>query len=190
MATRKARKSASHARRSAAARRGQDALALLREDHERVQALFERYERARSGQKESLAATICRELTVHARIEEEIFYPAVREAIDDDDLMNEARVEHDSVRELVRQIESASPADDLYDAKVEVLGEYVKHHVKEEQGEMFRQARAAGLDLVALGERLKARKQELMAGMPSGERMRGERRSAGASVMTHLSGTA
>jgi hypothetical protein len=138
---------------------------MLREDHTRVQAMFDRFENLTGKErKEKLVEQICRELQVHARIEEELFYPAVREAIDDEDLMDEAAVEHASAKDLIGQLESMSSDDELYDAKVTVLGEYIKHHVKEEQGEMFPKARKSGLDLQELGERMKERKQELLDG--------------------------
>ena len=100
-------------------------------------------------------------MTVHATIEEEIFYPAVREAIDDEDLMDEADVEHASAKELIAQLEAANPGDDQYDAKVTVLGEMIDHHVKEEEGEMFSKARKADIDSASLGEELAIRKAEL-----------------------------
>ena len=143
----------------------QDALALLKADHDLVQDLFYRFEKARTDkQKASLAEQICSELTVHAQIEEEIFYPAVREALDEDDLMDEAEVEHASAKDLIAQLGDSDPEDDLFDAKVKVLGEYIKHHVKEEQNEMFPQVRKTKLDLRELGERLQMRKEELMQG--------------------------
>lgn len=190
MARQSGKKAAGRTRRTA--RRSQDALALLREDHAKVDTLLKRFERARGEeQKQSIATTICNELKVHARIEEEIFYPALHGAIEDEDLLHEATVEHQSVKDLVRQIESSSPSEDLYDAKVKVLGEYVKHHVKEEQNEIFKQARRAGLDLAELGERLKARKQELMAEMPERATAAGARRpTRSTSLMDRLAGTA
>ena len=112
--------------------------------------------RARSSQ------TICKELTVDAQLEEEIFYPAVREAIDDDDVMNEAVVEHGSAKELIAEIEKMSPDEDMFDAKVKVLGEFVSHHIREEQNEMFPQVRKTDLDLNALAERMRSRKQQLV----------------------------
>ena len=126
--------------------------------------MFDKFEKARtSKQKEKLAQEICHELTVHALIEEEIFYPACREAIKDDDLMDEATVEHQTAKDLIAQIEHSSPSDEMYDAKVKVLGEYIKHHVKEEQDEMFPKAKKAKLDLADLGEQMRARKEELTA---------------------------
>jgi hemerythrin superfamily protein len=145
-----------------------DAVQLLKDDHRKVTALFDRYERARGNEpKERLARTICEELKVHARVEEEIFYPAVREAIDDDDLMNEAQIEHASAKDLIGQIEGSSPSEENFDALVKVLGEYIKHHVKEEEGDMFKQARQSKLDLAGLGEQMSARKREL-SGKPRG----------------------
>jgi hemerythrin superfamily protein len=146
--------------------RSPDAIKMLKDDHETVAALLKRFEGSRQDSvKGGLAERICSELTVHATIEEEIFYPAVREAIDDDDLMDEAKVEHASLKALIGQIQAARPGSGLFDAKVTVLGEYVKHHVKEEQQEMFPKARKSGLDLQALGERLLQRKQQLQQGM-------------------------
>jgi hemerythrin superfamily protein len=157
------KKSPSKKRSSSAAQR--DALALLRADHQEVQSLFDKFEKTRSDdRKAAIAEQICNELTVHAQIEEEIFYPAAREAIREKDLLDEATVEHQSAKDLIAQIESGKPGDELFEAKVKVLGEYIRHHVKEEQNELFAQVRKTKLDLKALGERLMARKQELMAG--------------------------
>lgn len=147
-----------------------DACDLLDADHRAVKKLFKEYEelsgsRARTAtqRKLELAREICQELTVHAQIEEEIFYPALREAIKDTDLLAEAEVEHQSAKDLIAQIESESEPDEMFDAKVTVLGEYIDHHVKEERNEIFPKARAARkLDLVAMREELAARKEELM----------------------------
>ena len=153
---------------------GNDAIALLTADHKAVKALFKEFEEL-SGeddadeQKAALVEKICDELTVHAQIEEEIFYPAVREAISDDDLMDEADVEHESAKDLIAQLESMTPGDDHYDAKVTVLGEYIDHHVKEEENEMFTKARKADIDSAALGEELAARKAELKAELGIGD---------------------
>lgn len=142
----------------------QDATHLLAEDHRRVEALFEQFEKASGdGRKEKIAREICTELKIHAMIEEEIFYPALRGKISDDDL-DEAYVEHDGAKLLVNEIEAGGPDEDFYDAKVKVLQEQIEHHVKEEekqQGNIFQQARAADLDLEALGARMAARKAEL-----------------------------
>jgi len=140
-----------------------DAIALLKADHRTVEALFEKFENAtRKDQKKKLAEQICTELVIHATLEEEIFYPACQGKIDDD-LTEEAYVEHDGAKMLIAEIAASSPDDDFYDAKVSVLSEEIKHHVKEEEQRdgMFAQAKAAGLDLTELGERLAARKAEL-----------------------------
>ncbi|RZT09095.1 Hemerythrin HHE cation binding domain-containing protein [Duganella sp. CF402] len=142
----------------------QDAITLLTEDHEHVKSLFEQYEelgdRAHVS-KHKLALQICEELTKHATAEEEIFYPAVRAATKDDDMLDEAVVEHASAKDLIAQIISADPGEELFDAKVKVLGELIDHHVKEEEGEMFPKARKAKLDLLALGQAIAARKEEI-----------------------------
>jgi hemerythrin superfamily protein len=141
-----------------------EATALLRADHQKVSKLFAQYEKSRSSnRKASLVAEICLELTVHATVEEEIFYPAVKRALKDKELVPEATVEHASLKALIAQIEGVAPDGEMYDAKVKVLSEYVKHHVKEEQGEMFKKARATSLDMKALGARMAERKAELMA---------------------------
>lgn len=142
-----------------------DAIALLTADHKEVKALFKEYEKlaeADDDSRQELAERICAMLTVHATVEEEIFYPAAQEAIDDADLVDEATVEHASAKDLIAQIQESSPDDELYDAKVKVLGEYIDHHVKEEEGEMFPKAKKAGLDLKMLGEQIAERKEELM----------------------------
>ena len=146
-----------------------DAIELLTNDHAEIGRLFEQYKTLADDTgtgpqgKQSLAEEICSMLTVHATIEEEIFYPAVREAEVDEDLLDEAEVEHASAKDLIGQIQSMSPDDDLYDAKVTVLGEYINHHVEEEEGEMFPKARRAKVDLVGLAEQLTERKQQLMS---------------------------
>ncbi len=157
-----ARKSAP-ARKSAS--RGKDAIALLKADHALVQGMFGQFGKARGDdRKRELAERIRQELKVHTQIEEEIFYPAAREALREADLLDEAEVEHASAQDLISQIESSSPGAELYDAKVTVLGEYVKHHVKEEQNEMFPKLRKTKLDLKELGQRLEERKMQLQAG--------------------------
>jgi hemerythrin superfamily protein len=143
-----------------------DALALLRADHDMVAELVEKYERGKkradNDKKEQMAQQICQELTIHAQIEEEIFYPALREASEEaEEALAEAEVEHGAVKKLVEEIEGSSPDSELFDAQITVLGEYVKHHVKEEQSELFRMAREADIDLKALGRELAARKAEL-----------------------------
>lgn len=160
---------ATPARAPAKAKRQKDACDLLDADHKAVKALFKEYEslsesRSRSTtKKRQLADQICKELTVHATLEEEIFYPAVRKAIKDNDLLNEATVEHASAKDLIAQIKGMDPADELFDAKVTVLGEYIDHHVKEERTEMFPKARASKLDLTSMATQLQQRKDELMA---------------------------
>ena len=150
-----------------------DAIAMLTEDHNKVKALFKQFEKLKEQDDadeeiSDLVAQICAELTIHSTIEEEIFYPAVREAIDDDDLMDEADVEHASAKELIAELETGSPGDDNYNAKVTVLGEYVGHHVKEEEGEMFPQARKA-IDTEAIGAEMASRKSELKVEMGLGD---------------------
>ena len=148
--------------------KGPDAIVMLKDDHKRVSAMFAQYQKLMNNDgsdaaKEKLAGQICGELKVHTTIEEELFYPAARAALNaqGDDLLDEATVEHASAKDLIAQLESASPADDLYDAKVTVLGEYIKHHVKEEQEEMFPKCRKAKMDLRGLGTQMAARKKEL-----------------------------
>ena len=145
-----------------------DAISLLKADHRKVEGLFEQFAKAKdNARKQKLAQEICTELTVHATIEEEIFYPAAREAEVEEDLLDEAEVEHASAKDLIAQIQSMSPDDELYDAKVTVLGEYVDHHVQEEEGEMFPKCRRAKMDLAGLAEQLAERKSELMAEEPA-----------------------
>jgi len=156
-----------------ATRAAKDACDLLDADHRAVKKMFKEYEeltgsRARSAaqKKMDLAHQICHELTVHARIEEEIFYPALRAVMKDTDLLAEAEVEHASVKDLIAQIQEMQEADEMFDARVKVLGEYVDHHVKEEKNEIFPKARSARkLDLMAMREELETRKAELMGEM-------------------------
>ncbi|HSC69040.1 MAG TPA: hemerythrin domain-containing protein [Cellvibrio sp.] len=149
---------------SAKAPKAQEAIALLKADHKAVNLLFEQYESARSStKKKALVSQICTELTVHAQIEEEIFYPQVKAALKDKELIPEATVEHATLKDLIAQIEDVEPDGEMYDAKVKVLSEYVKHHVKEEQNELFPKVKESKLDLYALGEELLQRKQELLA---------------------------
>jgi Hemerythrin HHE cation binding domain len=141
-----------------------DAIALLKQDHRTVEDLFAQFEKASGeGRKQKIAEQICLELSVHARIEEEIFYPACESKVEED-LLKEAYVEHDGAKLLIAQILAGEPSDEFYDAKVTVLQEQIEHHVEEEEKRMeglFSQARKAGLDMDALGEQLTARKQEL-----------------------------
>lgn len=147
-----------------------DACTLLDTDHKAVKKLFKTYEeltqsKARDAAKKrlELAREICQELAVHATIEEEIFYPALREVLKETDVLAEAEVEHAGAKDLIAQIEAMEEADEMFDAKVKVLGEYIDHHVKEERNQIFPKARAArGLDLVAMRDELMARKEALM----------------------------
>jgi len=142
-----------------------DAVALLRADHRKVSALFEQFEKSRSSSKKrELVEQICRELTVHAQVEEEIFYPAVQAALKDKELVPEARVEHQSIKDLIAQVEGVDPSGEEFDAKVKVMSEWVKHHVKEEQNEMFPKVKKTRLDLAELGARIQQRKEELSSG--------------------------
>ncbi len=160
--TKSASKSARKTERAAA--KPVDAIKLLKDDHKEVKGYFDQYEDLEDdGEKQALADKICLALTVHAQIEEEIYYPATREAIDDDDLLDEAEVEHASAKQLIAEIQAMKAGDRLFDAKVTVLGEYIDHHVEEEENEMFPESRDSDLDLKALGAQLAARKAELMA---------------------------
>jgi hemerythrin superfamily protein len=148
-----------------------DAIAVLKADHREVEAWFDDYEDLKDdGKKAALAAKICLALKVHTRIEEEIFYPQARAATKDNDLLDEAKVEHAGAKELIAQIEASSPGDDLYDAKIKVLGEQIKHHVKEEESELFPEVRETKMDLEAIGAKLSARKAELMHEVPKAKR--------------------
>lgn len=155
--------------KSRASQRQNDAIALLKADHREAEKLFEQFEKARDDdRKEMLAKQVCRALTVHALIEEEIFYPAFLAATQDLEIHHEAEVEHEGAKKLIAEIEASGPDDEYFDAKVTVLSEMIKHHVKEEEqpGGMFSEARKADMDLESLGERLAARKAELMDEMP------------------------
>ena len=141
-----------------------DAIALLKADHEVVSQLFAEYEKTRStSNKKALVAEICTTLSVHAQIEEEIFYPAVKTALKDKLLVPEATVEHAGVKDLIAQLQGVEPDGEMYDAKVKVLSEYVKHHVKEEQNEMFPKAKASSINMAELGARMAARKDAVLA---------------------------
>ena len=150
--------------KKAALPKAQDATMLLRADHKLVSGLFAEYEQTNStAKKKKLVAQICKELSVHAQVEEEIFYPAVKQALKDKELIPEAIVEQATMKTLIAQVEGIEPDGEMYDAKIKVLSEYVKHHVKEEHSEMFPKAKASSIDLLALGAQLAARKAELMA---------------------------
>ena len=146
--------------------KAKDAVALLKDDHRTVEDLFAQFEKASGdGRKQKLATQICTELSIHAQIEEEIFYPACEGKVEED-LLKEAYVEHDGAKVLIGEIMAGEPSDEFYDAKVTVLQEQIEHHVEEEEKRLeglFSQARAAGLDMDALGEQLAARKEELKA---------------------------
>lgn len=140
-----------------------DAIALLKQDHRDVETLLEKFEEAEeSGEKQEIAQTICLALTIHAEIEEAVFYPAARKALDDEDLLNEAEVEHTTVKELIAKIEGMRSNAKLFEATVTVLGEYVKHHVKEEENELFPKCEESDMDLEAIGEKLLKKKQSTM----------------------------
>lgn len=154
-----------------------DATHILAADHRAVEALFEEFEKASGTERKAkIADQICTELKIHAQIEEEVFYPALKGKIDDD-LLKEAYVEHDGAKILINEIVAAGPADEFFEAKVTVLSEEIKHHVKEEEKQhdnMFQQARAADVDLDALSESMLARKEELKrqaetSGLPPAE---------------------
>lgn len=160
----------------------QDAIALLTEDHNEVKKLFKKFEKLAENESKSpneekanLVKMICTELTIHTQIEEEIFYPAARGAINDDPIMDEADVEHEAVKELITQLESMTPQDDHYDAKVIVLGEQVEHHIKEEQDEMFPKVKKSRLDIEALGAELLQRKEELQDELDTGKKTTAKR---------------
>jgi hypothetical protein len=160
-----------------------DAVDLLTDDHLQVSALFKRYvklakKKAPAGERRTLAESICAMLKAHTTIEEEIFYPAARRAGIDDDMLDEAKVEHASSKDLIAQIESSDAKDDLYDAKVTVLGEYIQHHVVEEQNEMFPKCRRSGMDLVALRGELETRKQSILPAGADGAAVDGSAASA------------
>ncbi len=154
-----------------------DAVALLKADHRKVEDLFAKFEAAKGdGKKKALAEQICLELTIHTRIEEDVFYPACEGAVEED-LLKEAYVEHDGAKVLIAEIEAGGPDDEFYDAKIKVLSEQIEHHVQEEEQRvegMFAQARKSGLDMDGLGEKMTAEKQQLMAaykanGLPTPE---------------------
>jgi hemerythrin superfamily protein len=149
-----------------------DAVAMLKADHRKVEETFAAFEKARSeDRKRELAMQACLELKVHATIEEEIFYPACRERVEED-LLDEAYVEHDSAKLMINEIEASGPEDDFYDAKVKVLSEMIEHHVEEEEKYvegLFAQARAAGLDMDALADRMRERKKTAMEAFQAGK---------------------
>jgi hemerythrin superfamily protein len=162
-AAKRASSSASRGRRQTSATRS-DAISLLKADHRRVEELFASFEKARTeDRKQSLATEICNALRVHSQIEEEIFYPAFYDATQEEDLHHEAVIEHDGAKKLIAEIESSGPGDEYFDARVSVLSEMIKHHVREEEQRdgMFSKAREAGMDLAQLGAQLQQRKSQL-----------------------------
>jgi hemerythrin superfamily protein len=148
--------------------KAQDATKLLKADHKEVSEMFDKFENGRltTAKKQALAKQICAALTVHAQIEEEIFYPAAREAAKkaDQPMLDEAEVEHGSIKDLIAAIEE-DPDSELFEANVKVLGEYVKHHVKEEEGQLFPALKKTAMDMEEVGAQLAARKEELTADM-------------------------
>jgi iron-sulfur cluster repair protein YtfE (RIC family) len=153
---------AAHAPRSAG--KSVDAIALLKADHRAVEKLFAQFDKARGdARRKALADRICHELRVHMQIEEEIFYPASRLCLKNQDIVDEAVVEHAAARDLIDEIEAMAPGEELYEAKVTVLCEQIEHHVDEEEADYFPKVRKTGIDLNAIGARLQARKDELMA---------------------------
>ena len=152
-----------------------DAIALLKADHRKVEGLFEKFEHTKDdARKKTLVQEICTELCVHATIEEEVFYPACKGEIKEEDMLDEAYVEHDGAKVLISELLQSEPANEFYDAKVKVLSELIKHHVKEEEARsegLFAQAKAAGLDMDELADRLKTRKVELLAEFKGGSKL-------------------
>ncbi|RJG06718.1 hemerythrin domain-containing protein [Noviherbaspirillum cavernae] len=146
---------------------GHDVLDLLSEDHKNVRKMFDQFEKMKESEKadgemkQSLIEHACAELTIHAQVEEEIFYPAMRNAIDDMAMLDEAEVEHAAAKQLITELSSMQPDDALYDAKFTVLGEYIKHHIDEEEKEMFKKARKSDADLMTLADQVQHRKDEL-----------------------------
>lgn len=148
------------------------AIEMLKEDHAKVQKAFKEFEKMDREDTEAvqqLVQTVCEDLAIHTTLEEEIFYPAVREAIEDEDVMNEAQVEHETAKMLIEQLENMGPDDPNFHATFTVLGEYVNHHIEEEEDEMFPQARKTDLDFEELAQRMKTRKEELVGEMEEEE---------------------
>lgn len=152
----------------AAADAAHDAIALLKQDHRLVERLFDEFEAADDDQLQSIAERVCQLLTVHAQIEEELFYPRAKESLDDEDdieLVNEASVEHQSAKDLIAKVEGMAPEEETFKATVKVLGEYVKHHVKEEENELFPKLKKTEFDMKDIGAQLFDRKMQLMQEM-------------------------
>ncbi|HEV8107238.1 MAG TPA: hemerythrin domain-containing protein [Burkholderiales bacterium] len=149
------------------------AIELLKEQHDQVKKAFKEFEkldREDAEKQQQLVQKVCEDLKLHTTLEEELFYPAAREAIDDEDLLNEAQVEHETAKMLIEQLENMGPDDPNFRATFTVLGEYVMHHAKEEEGEMFPQVKKSDLDLVELGARMRARMEELMGKVANEEK--------------------
>jgi len=164
MADRKSRNTSP--KNTKAAKEAMSAIDLLEQDHREVEAYFDEFEGLRDDEaKDALARKICMALTVHTQIEEEVFYPQAREAIEDDDLLDEALVEHDGAKKLIAEIEEMEAGEELFDAKVKVLGEMIRHHVEEEEEELFPEVEKSEMDLEAVGKQLAQRKAELMTEM-------------------------
>lgn len=164
-----------------------DAVALLKADHRKVEDLFAQFEAAKGdGKKKALAEQICMELTVHTRIEEDVFYPACEGKVEED-LLKEAYVEHDGAKVLIAEIEAGGPDDEFYDAKVKVLSEQIEHHVEEEEKRvegMFSQARKAGLDMDALGDQMAAEKAQLIRSYKASGLPKPEPKTLGATTLS------
>jgi hemerythrin-like domain-containing protein len=167
-AERKSSRSQTASRSKERQQASRNAFDVLEEDHREVEEWFDEYDELKDSdedRKEDLAEKICLALKVHAQIEEEIFYPQARQASQDNDLIDEALVEHSTVKNLIREIEAMEVGEELYDAKIRVLGEMVKQHIKEEEEELFPELQSTKMDLDAVGKELAERKQELMAEM-------------------------
>lgn len=174
------------ARANGGAGKGEDAVSLLKADHRQVEKWFEQFEKSRSMEKKAeLSAKICEALKVHTTVEEEIFYPAFLAATEDEDMHHEAEIEHDGAKKLIAEIEAAGPEDEYFSARVTVLSEMIKHHVKEEEQRdgMFAKAKKSDMDLETLGEQMAERKAELMG--ESTGRTRGRRSAESVAVVHH-----
>ena len=160
-------KSKSTTKRTSSSSRQKDAIQLLKADHREVEKLFGQFTKAKAGERKmQLSRKICRELRVHTQIEEEILYPVSREFLKEDDIVNEAIVEHQAAKDLIEQIEAMDdPSDEMFEAKMQVLQEQIEHHVEEEEKEYFPQLQKSDMDLKGIGEQLAMRKKDLMAQM-------------------------
>jgi hemerythrin superfamily protein len=167
--------SSKSAHRPASKGSADDALHILADDHKKIAEMFDEFEQMKEEGStdddalQTLVENTCAELSIHAQVEEEVFYPAARDALDDMDLLDEAEVEHASARQLITELSAMQPGDDLYEAKFTVLGEYVKHHVQEEEKKLFPKLKKADIDLEEIGEEIRQRKLELRdeLGVPS-----------------------